>query len=256
MILTSKKIEAYLEKTRITLESVKEDEYIKGEATTFGYNDGRLDEGLGMVTELESISEKLSTTRGLQASWKVTIDQKMRDITSRFASLKELLLATFQEDLKLVREMGLEARTERTYTSFLAQATGFYSKAMSKPTILEGIAALGLTPEKLTGELDLLQALHLDVKQYTYYKGDVQRLIEERNLKLKTLKQYMKQLKTVLLMMFKRQSPQVLERVGIFMLNRKRRKTAKVEPPEDPPNPEEPEEPGATELPFPQQEIA
>jgi len=121
----------------------------------------------------------------------------------------------------------LDGERKRRISSFIVQATNFYTNTMSKQHILDSIARFQLTPERLQEELDKLKVLRDLHKQHTNLMGENQRLTLERDKKLAKLKRYMKQLKTVLFMLFEEENPQILERLGIFVRNRPRPKTDK-----------------------------
>ena len=121
----------------------------------------------------------------------------------------------------------MEGRRKRTIHTFLAQAINFYTNAMEKQHILDRIVKFDLTRERLQEELDEVKALQDLHKQHTNLMGDNQRLMVERDKKQAKMRRYMKQLKTVLFMLFEEENPQILERLGIFVRNRPRPKTDK-----------------------------
>jgi len=225
MMRLNKKIAKFLSQSRITLENLIEDESIKSEAEVYGFDDQRLAQGLTIINEIETINHSISVSRGMQASLSFSIKKAFRIQSARFSALKLLLKTTFREAPPLVEEMLLNQHTKRTIPSFLSQALNFYNNCINKPHVLAAAAELKLTPEKIQVELNRLLQLRDMVKQHTVFKGDVERLVAERDMKMKDLKQYMKQLKIVLLLLFKEDSPQLLERLGIFMRNRQRRKS-------------------------------
>ena len=67
MILTNKTTEKYLENTRMTLQILKDDAYVKGVILSYGYTDERLDEGIALYGEVDEAYHVLITSRGEQA---------------------------------------------------------------------------------------------------------------------------------------------------------------------------------------------
>ena len=244
MILTSKETEKYLENTRITLQILKEDAYVKGVILSYGYTDGRLDEGIALHGEVDAIYHELITRRGEQAKASLALRKKFNEVSRKFSYLASIFKTAFYETPELTKEMGLEGDRKRRISSFITQATSFYTNTMTKQYILDSIAQFDLTVEKLQEEFDQLKVLQDFHKQLINLMGENQRLKVERDKKMAKLRRYMKQLKTVLFMLFGEENPQLLERLGIFVLNRPRPKTDKddnnTDTPTDPGNNTEP----------------
>ena len=227
MILTNKSIEKYLEKTRITLQTLKDDAYVKGVILSYGYTDERLDEGIVLRSEVDEAYHVLITSRGEQAKSSLFLREKFDEVSKKFSYLASIFKTAFYETPELIKELGLDGERKRRISSFIVQATNFYTNTMAKQHILDSIARFQLTPEKLQAELDKVKVLQDLHKQHTNLMGENQRLTLERDKKLAKLKRYMKQLKTVLFMLFEQENPQILERLGIFVRNRPRPKTDK-----------------------------
>jgi hypothetical protein len=227
MILTHKKTEKYLEDTRITLQILKDDAYVKGVILRYGYTDERLDEGIALHGEVDAIYQELITRRGEQAKSSLSLRKKFNEVSKKYSYLVSIFKTAFYETPELVKELGLEGERKRRISSFITQSISFYNNTMEKQHILNSIAQFALTTEKLQEEfhqIKVLQDLH---KQHINLMGENQRLVLDRDKKTAKLRRYMKQLKTVLFMLFEEENPQVLERLGIFVRNRPRPKTDK-----------------------------
>jgi hypothetical protein len=227
MILTNKTTEKYLEDTRITLQILKEDAYVKGVILSYGYTDERLDEGIALHGQVDAIYHELITSRGEQAKSSLSLRKKFKEVSKKFSYLASIFKTAFYETPELIKELGLEGDRKRRISSFITQATNFYTNTMAKQHILDSIAQFDLTPEKLQEEFDQLKVLQDLHKQHINLMGENQRIVLELNKKLAKLRRYMKQLKTVLFMLFEEENPQILERLGIFVRNRPRPKTDK-----------------------------
>jgi len=227
MILTHKKTEKYLEDTRITLQTLKDDAYVKGVILSYGYTDERLDEGIALHGEVDAIYHELITSRGEQAKSSLALKKKFDEVSKKFSYHVSIFKTAFYETPELVKELGLEGKRKRTIHTFLAQAINFYTNAMAKQHILDSIVKFDLTQERLQEELDKVKVLQDLHAQHTNLMGENQRLTVERDKKMAKLRRYMKQLKTVLFMLFEEENPQIIERLGIFVLNRPRPKTDK-----------------------------
>lgn len=122
MILTNKRTEKYLEKTRITLQTLKDDEYVKGVILSYGYTDERLAEGIALRSEVDSIYHELITSRGEQAKSSLSLKKKFDEVSKKFSYHVSIFKTAFYETPELVKELGLEGRRKRTISSFVARA--------------------------------------------------------------------------------------------------------------------------------------
>jgi len=227
MILTNKKTEKYLEDTRITLQILKDDAYVKGVILSYGYTDERLDEGIALHGQVDSIYHELITGRGEQAKSSLILRKKFNEVSKKYSYLASIFKTAFYETPELVKELGLEGQRKRRISSFIAQAVNFYTNTMEKQHILNRIAQFALTTNKLQEEFDRIKVLKDLHKQHINLMGENQRLVLERDKKTAKLRRYMKQLKTVLFMLLEEENPQILERLGIFVRSRPRPKTDK-----------------------------
>jgi hypothetical protein len=244
MIITNKHVEQYLDQTRIILERVKEDTAVKELIVTYGYTDERLDEGIALYSQVDSLYHELITRRGEQAKLSFSVQEKFENLAARFSALSVVFKTVFFDNPELLKELGLIGRTKRSLPAFITQVTSVYTNARDKQHILDQIAGFDLTTEKLQAELDEVDELHRLHKEHVGLRGECQNLVEERDKKLAQLKRFMRQLKTILLMLYK-ESPQTLERLGIFVRNR-RKSPAKTEPPDTNTEPDPQTDPQAT----------
>ncbi|MCP5053517.1 MAG: hypothetical protein GY940_40500 [bacterium] len=252
MLLTNKSIEQYLESTRITLVSLGEDTLIKEKVLVYGFDDQRLLEGITLRNEADTLYHSLLTSRGKQARLSFDVDKMFNKAGSRFSAHVKILKTEFFDTPALNKELGLEGRRKRTIPAFIVQATNFYTNSMTKQHILDSISPFGMTAERIQEELAFVndvKKLHLEHAQS---QGECQRLLEERDLKLARLRRYMYQLKTVLFLMFDDNNAQTLERINIFVRNRRKPRTRKATEETPTETPEEPE----PEAPAPEPETA
>jgi len=227
MILTNKKTEKYLEDTRITLQILKDDAYVKGVILSYGYTDERLQEGIALHGQVDAIYQELITRRGEQAKSSLSLRKKFNEVSRKYSCLASIFRTAFYETPGLVKELGLEGERKRRISSFIAQAVNFYTNTMEKQHILNSIAHFALTTEKLQEEFDQIKVLRDLHKQHINLMGENQRLVLDRDKKTAKLRRYMKQLKTVLFMLLEEENPRILERLGIFVRNRPRPGTGK-----------------------------
>jgi hypothetical protein len=234
MIIRSNRIEEYLSKTQIILQSLRDDAYVKGRIVSFGYTDERILQGIVMRDEIESAYHDLVTKRREQLKLFEILSEKHQATGKKYSYLVKIFKTNFSEEPELIKELGLTGKRSRNISNFIAQATNMYTTAMKKQHILDRLALFGYTPERLQEELDEIQELQRIFKEYRIVNGENQRLTVERDIKLAQFKRYMLELKTVLFMVFGDENPQTLERVGVFVRNPVSRSTEEEEEEQDP----------------------
>lgn len=219
MAITNKYLENYLQRSRVILESIKEDLEIMGKVSPYGYTDEKLDEGLALYNEAFSLYQQLLTRRGEQYRLRVMVAEKFDQVFAWFSPMLGVLRIALRGDKKLVKELGLEPMRSRSITTLINRGTQFFNTALSKTHIQNALTPLGFPPERLQADLDALTELHELHKQHINARGDCQRLVKDRNEAYDRLKWFMLPLKKVLRMVYKHGNMQTLERAGIFVRN-------------------------------------
>ncbi|MCP5046935.1 MAG: hypothetical protein GY940_07165 [bacterium] len=248
MVITNKMIETYLEQTRITLDSLYGDTFIKTRILEFGYTDERLTEGITLRGEVSTLYNDLLTSRGNQAKMSFSLNEKYEKASFKFSFYAGLFKTAFHDTPELVKEMGLEGRRKRTVSTFLAQANNVYTNVVTKPHILDRLSGYSITAERMQEELDVIAQLKILHMDHSKAQGECQRITETRDEKLAELRRYMRQLRRVLFMLFKDNNIQILERINVFVRNRRKPRTRKVT---EEPSTETPEEPAPQPEPGP-----
>jgi hypothetical protein len=233
MLSSNRAIESFLSKSNVTLELIKVDDFIKEKIITYGYTDERIDEGLTLLKEADKSYQDLLSSRNEQFKLSNMVQEKSAAAGTKMVRYMDIFKTTFHDTPELVKEMGLDTQRKRAYPAFYAQVVNFYTSAMNKDHILEKVDKFGLTKEKLQQELEEITLLQGDYVRQRNLIGENQRLTQDRDLKLGRLTRYMHELKTVMSILFEKEN-QVLERVGIFVRNRRRpRKSEPVPAPDE-----------------------
>jgi hypothetical protein len=250
MARTNKTIEIYLYKEGLTLQDSKIDTLIKEQIANYGYNDPRLDEGITMHTILTSINQNLIAGRGEQLKLGILVLEQFAEVQRKFSHYVEIFKSHFHKNKDIIKELALDDTIRRTIPTFVPRALSFYTSIINKPHLLAAAAIFGLTAEKLQEEINQLTKLLNLHKEHRILIGENQRLTKERDIKLEEFKRYMNEYKSILFMLFEKENPQILERVNVFVRNRRKASTSETEPDTPPapttaaakPNSQEPEE--------------
>ena len=122
MVLTNKKVEKYLHETGITLLSLKEDLPIKEKVVTFGHSEERLDMGIQLIKEVESVYQELLGRRGEQAGLSLSMRTKFADASKKLSFYMSVFKTALYDTPELIEELGLDGKRKTSIPAFLAQA--------------------------------------------------------------------------------------------------------------------------------------
>jgi len=230
MARTNKTIEIYLYREGLTLQDSKTDTLIKDQIGTYGYNDVRLEEGITMHTILTSVNQNLIAGRGEQLKLAVLVKDQFGEVRRKYSHLVEVLKSHFHKNKDIIKELALDDPIRQTIPTFVPRAINFYTLIINRPHLLAAAAIFGLTAEKLQEEINQVTKLLGLHKEHRILIGENQRLTKERDIKLEEFRRYMNEFKSILFMLFEKDNPQILERINVFVRNKRQPRTAKVDP--------------------------
>jgi len=230
MARTNKTIEIYLYREGLTLQDSKIDPLIKEQIATNGYNDARLEEGITMHGILTSINQNLIAGRGEQLKLGILVLDQFAEVQRKFSHYVEVLKSHFHNTKDIIKELALDDTIRRTIPTFVPRAINFYTLLINRPHLLAAAAIFGLTAEKLQEEINQVTTLLGLHKEHRILIGENQRLTKERDMKLEEFRRYMNEFKSILFMLFEKDNPQILERVNVFVRNKRQPRTSPVDP--------------------------
>jgi hypothetical protein len=230
MAQTNKTIDTYLYREGLTLQDSKTDTLIKDQIDTYGYNDVRLDEGITMHGILTTINQNLIAGRGEQLKLAVLVKAQFAEVRRKFSHFVEVLKSHFHNNKEMIKELALDDTIRRTIPTFVPRAINFYTLIVNKPHLLSAAAIFGLTAEKLQEEINQVTTLLGLHKEHRILIGENQRLTKERDMKLEEFRRYMNEFKSILFMLFEKENPQILERINVFVRNKRQPRTTAVDP--------------------------
>ncbi|MCX6583104.1 MAG: hypothetical protein NT166_23265 [Candidatus Aminicenantes bacterium] len=230
MARTNKTIEIYLYREGLTLQDSKTDTLIKDQIGTYGYNDVRLEEGITMHGIVTSINQNLIAGRGEQLKLAVLVKDQFGEVRRKYSHLVEVLKSHFHNSKDIIKELALDDPIRQTIPTFVPRAINFYTLIINRPHLLAAAVIFGLTAEKLQEEINQVTKLLGLHKQHRILIGENQRLTKERDIKLEEFRRYMNEFKSILFMLFEKDNPQILERINVFVRNKRKPRTTPVDP--------------------------
>ncbi len=244
----NKAIDSLLLNSGTILENLKKDDVVKGRVEVYGFDQAGIDSMVAIRTETSDLYQDYITACGDQMKYSKLVEEKFNDCLRRFRRHVIVLKKVFFDEPDVIKELKLDTASRKSVASFVSLVTNIYNSCIKKNHIQARLAPMGLTPEKLQEELvevAQLEALHQEHRRVI---GERQRLRVDRDKKVKELKSWQERLRQCLLLVFEEDNPQYLERLGVFVRN-KRSKPVQAVPPAEPTDPAVPTDPADPTVP-------
>ena len=182
--------------------------------TEWGYDKERLDQGMALYDAAQAIfqqhavefAEQLEATDAKHEKWQLASKPYMR-----YLKLARIL---FRDDRPARTALGLDGVRADDIAGWLSQAHVFYGNALKDESILETLATLNISRDKLSDGAALVDALEEAEALRLKETGDTQQATEERQEKFDQLDQWMSDFLNVATVVFE-DEPQSLEALGI-----------------------------------------
>ena len=222
MIKGNKKIENYLENTRVTLDSLLVDDFIKSLIRKYGYTEERLVAIFEFYVVVAGIYQRQLTARGVQLKISVEMNREFFLASETFSFYTGLLRRGLKHKPELQKELGLDNHKKRRLPGFLNQSVNLYENLLAKPHILESVKGIELNVELIREALEQINRIKTLHTEHSRAGGKCRELRQLRDAELGTLKRFMGELKLVLFRQFKSGNRQILERINIKVKNNPR----------------------------------
>ena len=122
----------------------------------------------------------------------------------------------FKNDVQATATLELNKRRATTVSGWLKQARAFYHALLSNETWKTAMAAFGITEEKLSSGLQLVEDVATTTEQVNKEKGDAQNATEQRDAKFEELHEWISDYEVIVRIALAG-SPQLLEKLGIVV---------------------------------------
>lgn len=228
MTYSSQFFSNYLEETRITFDNLQHYPDITGAISGNGYPEARLNVGKDFHAAFHSLSHQYLDRRQSARTKGKEMVKKFLEISVRYRSHVNRLKKEFILDHEVLTQLGLTLPMDRRRAGFIVQVTGFYNKALTNPNIFAKLQVLGFTEENLEQDRRCVEEYQALRSEREKIWGECQELISKRDKAYRDLKVWVDAFIATCKFVFA-DNLQVLEKIGILILNRPRR-TKKQEP--------------------------
>jgi hypothetical protein len=213
----------YLEDTRVTFDNLPNLIEFRAVVAQHGYNDARIQQGADFHSQSGSAHylflEKRQLTKA-KGKEMVTFFRAMHSVYMRHV---KRLKKEFAFDQDLLYQLGLVGPRDLKRAAAVVQATNFYETAINDPGVFSKLQPLGYTAESLDSDFSKVKEYQSARAAYEKLNGECQELVEKRDKAFKMLKAWMAAFIATCKFAFA-DNLQALEKAGIFILNRPRKK--------------------------------
>ncbi|NIM15191.1 MAG: hypothetical protein GTO45_24770 [Candidatus Aminicenantes bacterium] len=223
MAFSNQELEDYLLETRVTFENVSTHTSFKATILDFGYDENRILEGVNKRVEAQRLFRLYIEKRQQKLGLKKKLDALFKAVYGEYSGHIQRLRKELILDEEATEILVLNGPRDRTRSGFIEMSTNFYTTAIKDIDMFNKIQRFGFTVEKLQSGLDGVEAFAVMNSQYEKLKGECQRLVVERDEAFKDLRRWMAAFIATCRVAYK-DNLQTLEEVGIFVLNRPRKK--------------------------------
>jgi hypothetical protein len=168
MPITNFKKEDFILNSKTYLENAGLDSYIKEKILSIGYDENRLNEGLGVQETAGNSRENQLIAMHTAKSLHSRLEEIFTANRNSFIADSRLLKSAFIRDIPVKEMLGLKGNRKRSVTGYIEQARTFYHTLLVENEILDRLALFNFTPETIQTKLAGVDEV---AKAYGVYKG-------------------------------------------------------------------------------------
>lgn len=203
-----------MNRARVLINNMIDDETIKKAILEYGYDENRINEGKTLYEECQQLIQEKSKMYRHQYHASVKLRKIGKETYSFYMDLFKLAKRALKDSEGLSERLGVGARLGISERGWITQARAFYNTAMNDQEILPDLEKFNIPPEKLQQGSNMLAEVEKldDIQEKS--KGKAQEATSKRNQTLKKLWSWVSDLTEVCKITFK-SNPQILEQLGI-----------------------------------------
>ncbi|MCP5105770.1 MAG: hypothetical protein GY950_20445 [bacterium] len=222
----------YLEDTRVTFDNLPNLTQFRIEMGQHGYDDTRFQHGADLHKEF-------GTDHHLYLDTRQSAKAKGKEMTGLFEKIFSIYMAhvkrlkiEFAYDPDILSALGLKGSRDRTRAGVVVQITNFYNAAVTNTDVFNKLTVLGYTAENLDAESQDVRTYQTVRADHEKLYGDCQEFVQKRDAAFKKLRDWMNAFIATAKFAY-RDNLQALEKAGIFIRNRPKRKPKEKKPADD-----------------------
>ncbi len=213
MARTSKKNEKDLLAIQLTVENIQANEDIKSGLADFNVTQEKITEGENLYNtahEKYKGQTKAYALQGAANNYFIKTRDNARKIHVSYAKIARKKFADDPDALEL---LDLNGSRKRPLAEFIPQARRFYENGLGDASLLEKLASVGLTKERLEAGLALVNETEAAYNRLQASRGTSQQATQDRNESLAAALRWRSEILTISEVALK-DKPELLEKLG------------------------------------------
>ncbi|SFE37273.1 hypothetical protein [Thermophagus xiamenensis] len=214
--MNNKQITDLLHNSDILIRNSISDGEISGRVSAYGYDAEKLNEGLTLLEEAETLNKDQNVQYAEQYEATQKANEMIENFDETYALHRDLARAMFQDEAGYWEMLHLAGRRKTRKSEWLRKARDFYSNIKEHEELLNRMSPLGFTTEYLDSRLAELDAIEEAMREQVREAGEAQQATVDRDKKIDELQDWVNIYKNVakLALMDK---PQLLEKLGLLV---------------------------------------
>lgn len=209
-------IDEILLKAKLAISNTLFDPLMMQALSIYGYDETKLNQGLSICTEAESLVQIRSKEYGEQ--YQAMDDFHGSKLIADKTYIKSLKIAriAFNDNTEALKSLNLLGSRKRTFSGWLTQAKTFYANMLANDEYVSKMQNYGYTAEKLQAEQALVIAAEENNFSYDKEKGEAQQSTVNRDKKIDDLIDWFRSFLEIAKIALE-ENPQWLEKLGIVV---------------------------------------
>lgn len=210
----NKSLDERLMNAQVAINNALENAQIKTYLEKYGYNDERLNKGMELFNTARTLQEKQKQEYGDQFELSEKLNKTVAEARKHYSKMRKIARVAFRDDAFVLKSLGILENTRSTLSGWLGQARQFYTVAVQKENILNGLSTYLITKEELeTGNQAITEIEKLNVMQECE-KSEAQQATLERDSSIDELERWLWDLQAIARIALE-EKPQLLEMLSI-----------------------------------------
>lgn len=198
----------------VAISAAKDNPEIKAAVAEYNYDDVRLDEGLALHAEANTLHKKQIKEYGDQFQATNDLDGIKGKANKMYMKHLKVARITMEDNVALTKSLMLNGRRRHTYTGWLDQASTFYDNGLDSLEALTALMEYNITEEKMKAGQVLVNQTAASLKTQLKEVGEAQRATKQREKAFDLMEDWMVKFITIARIALE-DDPQLLEIMGI-----------------------------------------
>lgn len=147
----------------------------------FGYTDTKINEGITMHQNVESLIQKQVKEYGEQYAATEVLNQSRQTADKAYRKSLKIARIVFEHDISAQSALLLKGERKKSYSGWVKETTTFYSTLLNNVDYISQLTPFSLTSEVITNESNLVSEVISNYEKQLKETGEAQASTQERD---------------------------------------------------------------------------